>query len=130
MSPATRRFMPHFTPQSDVALAFRTGAILLDQASARAREADARTLKGNASSLRYMAEKNSPYYDFPLSDEAIQLCLQYPDLSFATVYDRELPLWVDRERASAFVLVRVLPTLGRLHRWRARYPARRCGSHA
>ncbi|MGI4852744.1 MAG: alpha-1,4-glucan--maltose-1-phosphate maltosyltransferase [Janthinobacterium lividum] len=86
-------------PQSDIALALRTGAILLDQASARARDEDARTLKGNASSLRYMAEKNSEQYDFPLSDDAIQLCLQYADLNFATVYERELPLWVDRERA-------------------------------
>ncbi len=86
-------------PQSDVALALRTGAILLDQASARARDEDARTLKGAASTLRYLAEKNSPHYDFPLSDDVIDLCLQYPDLSFATVYKQELPLWVDRERA-------------------------------
>ncbi len=99
MTPATRRFMTSNTPQSDVALAFRTGAILLDQASARAREGDARTLKGTASSLRYLAERNSPYYDFPLNEDAIALCLQYPDLNFATVYERELPLWVDRERA-------------------------------
>jgi len=86
-------------PQGDVALALRSGAILLDQASARARDAEARTLKGTASTLRYMAEKNSPYYDFPLSDDCIRLCLEYPDLSFAATYDRELPLWVDRERA-------------------------------
>ncbi len=86
-------------PQSDIALALRTGAILLDQASARARDDDARTLKGAASTLRYLAEKNSSHYDFPLSDDIIRLCLQYPDLSFATTYARELPLWVDRERA-------------------------------
>lgn len=95
----TRRFVPQGTPQSDVALAFRTGAILLDQASARARDTDARTLKGTASSLRYLAERNAPYYEFPLNEDAISLCLQYPDLSFATVYEHELPLWVDRERA-------------------------------
>ncbi len=86
-------------PQSDIALALRTGAILLDQASARARDEHARTLKGAASTLRYMAEKNSSHYDFPLSDDVIELCLQYPDLSFATTYLRELPLWVDRQRA-------------------------------
>ncbi len=86
-------------PQTDIALALRTGAILLDQASARARDQDARTLKGTASTLRYLAEKNSVFYDFPISDEAILLCLQYPDLSFATTFERELPLWVDRERA-------------------------------
>ena len=86
-------------PQSDIALALRTGAIMLDQASARARDKDARTLKGHASTLRYLAEKNSAFYDFPLGNEVIELCLTYPDLSFATMYERELPLWVDRERA-------------------------------
>ena len=86
-------------PQSDIALALRTGAILLDQASARAHDKDARTLKGSASTLRYLAEQNAAFYDFPLSDDSILLCLQYPDLSFASVYGRELPLWVDRERA-------------------------------
>ena len=96
---ASSRNAPAAATQSDIALALRTGAILLDQASARARDADARTLKGAASSLRYLAEKNSPYYEFPLSDEAIALCLEYADQSFATLYPVELPLWVDRERA-------------------------------
>ena len=86
-------------PESDIALALRTGAGLLDQASARARDEDARNLKGAASSLRYLAEKNSAYYDFPIADDTIRLCLAYPDLNFATTYDHELPLWVDRERA-------------------------------
>ena len=100
--PSARRNEGYSTtskPQSDIALALRTGAILLDQASARARDEDARLLKGNASTLRYLAEKNSVFYDFPLGDDAIALCLQYPDLAFASLYERELPLWVDRERA-------------------------------
>ena len=86
-------------PQSDIALALRTGAILLDQASARAREKDGRILKGTAATLRYLAEQNSVFYDFPLGDGVISLCLEYPDLTFASMYERELPLWVDRERA-------------------------------
>ncbi len=86
-------------PQSDVALALRTGAILLDQASARAKDADARSLKTQAGALRNLAEKNLNYYDFPLTDDAIEFGLRYPDLSFATTFERELPLWVDRERA-------------------------------
>ncbi len=102
-TPALRRpnegYSTTSKPQSDIALALRTGGILLDQASARARDEHARTMKGAASTLRYLAEKNSPHYDFPLSDDVIELCLQYPDLSFATMYSRELPLWVDRERA-------------------------------
>ncbi len=96
---AITAFTSSAVPQNDVALALRTGAILLDQASTRARDVDARTLKGVASSLRYLAEKNSGFYDFPLSDDSIELCLQYPDLNFATTYERELRLWVDRERA-------------------------------
>ena len=84
---------------SDVALAFRSGAILLDHASTIARDADARTLKSTASSLRWMAERPQARYEFPLSDDAIALAMQYPDLKFATTYSKELPLWVDRERA-------------------------------
>ncbi len=84
---------------SDIPLALRTGANLLDHASSQARDADARTLKGAASSLRWMADRPQPLYEFPLSNEVIGLALQYPDLKFATTYSRDLPLWVDRERA-------------------------------
>ncbi len=84
---------------SEVALAFRSGAILLDHASTIARDADARLLKSTASSLRWMAERPQSRYDFPLSDESIELAMKYPDLKFATNYGKELPLWVDRERA-------------------------------
>ena len=84
---------------SDVALAFRSGAILLDHASTIAREADARTLKSTASGLRGMAELPQARYEFPLSDEAIALAMAYPDLKFSTTYGMEIPLWVDRERA-------------------------------
>jgi starch synthase (maltosyl-transferring) len=94
-----KKYGPGALPESDVALALRTGAILLDQSSARARDADARLLKGTASTLRYLAEKNSIFYDFPLSEDAIKLGLEYPDMSFATKYTHMLPLWVDRERA-------------------------------
>lgn len=84
---------------NDIVLALQTGAGLLEQASARAKDADARVLKGAVQSLRFLAGKNAPFYDFPLSDDIIAIALKYPDLSFATKYARELPLWVDRERA-------------------------------
>ena len=84
---------------ADVALAFRTGAILLDHASTIARDADARMLKSTASSLRWMAERPQARYDFPLADDSIALAKKYPDLKFATTHSREFPLWVDRERA-------------------------------
>ncbi len=84
---------------ADVALAFRTGAILLDHASTIARDEDARNLKSTASSLRWMAERPQDRYDFPLADESITLAMKYPDLKFATTYSDLLPLWVDREKA-------------------------------
>jgi len=86
-------------PPNDIALAFRTGAILLDQASSRARGEDARALKTVAGSLRSLAEKKIDHYEFPLDEDAIQLALKYPDLGFASMFPKELPLWVDRERA-------------------------------
>jgi starch synthase (maltosyl-transferring) len=86
-------------PEGDVAVALRVGAVLFEQASARARDADGRLLTGTAKTLRYLAEKNASFYDFPVSEEVIAAALLYPDLSFATTYCRDLPLWVDRERA-------------------------------
>jgi len=90
---------PASTVPSDVPLALRSGAVLLDRASTQAREPDVRTLKSAASSLRQIAERPQQRYEFPLSGETIALAMKYPDLSFATTYSRELPLWVDRERA-------------------------------
>ena len=84
---------------ADIALALQTGANLLDSASARARDGDGRMLKGVATSLRWLAAHPKLPYDFPLSEDMIALALRYPDLRLATRFDRELPLWVDRERA-------------------------------
>ena len=87
---------------ADVALAFRTGAILLDKASSRATGDDARTLKSAAGRLRVIAERppeNGSRYEFPIDDTTVALAMRYPDLSFMTTYAREVPLWVDRKRA-------------------------------
>ncbi|GAA3755209.1 alpha-1,4-glucan--maltose-1-phosphate maltosyltransferase [Terriglobus aquaticus] len=90
------------TAAADVALAFRSGAILLDKASSRATGEDAKTLKSAAGRLRVIAERapeNGVRYDFPLDDATVALAMRYPDLSFMTTYSREVPLWVDRKRA-------------------------------
>ncbi len=90
------------TAAADVALAFRSGAILLDKASSRATDEHAKTLKAAAGRLRSIAEgppENGQRYDFPLDDATIDLAMQYPDLAFVTTYAREVPLWIDRKRA-------------------------------
>ncbi len=84
---------------ADVALAFRGGAQLLQLASARARGKDAKSLMAAANTLRSDAETRLGPFEFPLSSALLEMAAKYPDRSFATRYRRELPLWVDRERA-------------------------------
>ena len=92
-NPATRDL-----PPQDIPVAFTIGANLLDQAAARASGDDLKELKAAARHLRELAEKKLPLYDDPLTPELEALAARHPDLSFATLYDKELPLWVDRER--------------------------------
>ena len=86
-------------PPQDIPVAFNIGAQLFDQIAARASGADARELKAVAASLRSLAERKLPLYEYPLSPEIEQLAARYPDLSFASLAGHELHLWVDRERA-------------------------------
>jgi starch synthase (maltosyl-transferring) len=90
---------PNSIPQ-DIPLALRIGANLLDAAAERARGEDAAKLKAAAAELRALADQDLPYYArYPVSDEIIALADSYPDLRFASRSDRELELWVDRDRA-------------------------------
>jgi len=83
----------------DIPLALRIGAGHLEAAAARAAGGDARALKAAAMDLRDLADANHPFYEpIELGDIAL-LAAKYPDLSFATKYEVEVPLWVDRERA-------------------------------
>ena len=86
------------TPQ-DIPLALRIGAGHLDAAASRAIGDDARDLKGAANDLRDLADANQPLYSPIDLDDIALLAAKYPDLSFATKYSAEVPLWVDRERA-------------------------------
>ncbi|HZQ45058.1 MAG TPA: alpha-1,4-glucan--maltose-1-phosphate maltosyltransferase [Acidobacteriaceae bacterium] len=86
----------------DIPLALRIGANLLEAAAERAEKtdaADAKRLTEAAAQLRHLADAKLPYYDSPMTLELESLVAKYPDMSFATRLDRELPLWVDRERA-------------------------------
>jgi starch synthase (maltosyl-transferring) len=89
---------PNAIPQ-DIPLALRSGAILIQEAAKRARGADAKKLKEAAQSLNSLADENAAFYEFPLSDAIQTLVARYPDLTYATTFEPELPLWVDRERA-------------------------------
>ena len=86
-------------PPQDIPLALTIGALLLDQTASRAKGPDARQLKSIAASLRALAGKKSTVYEYPLTAAEEALAARYPDLSLATVADRELRLWVDRQRA-------------------------------
>ena len=83
----------------DIPLQLQIGAGLLEEAAARATGADAGRLRGGAEQLRSLAEAKQPFYKGLLTDEWVELAAQYPDLAFATRYNAELPVWVDRERA-------------------------------
>ena len=93
----------------DVALALRTGAVLLEHAAARARGADMRNLSDAARALNALGQENRVYYDFPLTQELVQLAQKYPDLSLATRWEPDLCLWVDRERARFSAWYEVFP---------------------
>ena len=83
----------------DIPLALRTGALLLEATAKRAKGADAKYLNEIVTSLRWMADQQAAVYEYPLNDEIHVIAARYPDLSFATKYEAELPVWVDRVRA-------------------------------
>ena len=80
-------------------LALRTGALLLEQTAKRAKGPDARHLTEIVHSLRWMADQNAVLYEYPLGEPVRELAARYPDLSLATRYPADLPLWVDRVKA-------------------------------
>jgi starch synthase (maltosyl-transferring) len=86
-------------PPQDIPLALTIGALLLDSVAPRAMGNDAQQLKKLAASLRRLAAQNLALYQYPLTAEDKALVDRYPDLSFTATAERELHLWVDRERA-------------------------------
>jgi starch synthase (maltosyl-transferring) len=83
----------------NIPLALRTGALLIKKAAERASGADAKRLAEAARMLNEKADRNDVYYDYPLSEDVVELMNRYPDQTFATRYTPEIPVWVDRERA-------------------------------
>ncbi len=91
--------VPTMTGEQNIPLALRSGAILIKQAASRAHGADAKRLLDVARSLNEKADRNDAYYEYPLDNEIVELVERYPDQTFATRYEPELSVWVDRERA-------------------------------
>ena len=87
------------TSPEDIAVALIVGAGLAEDAANRASGSDFKALKNISVLLRELAEQKDPYYDYPLSTEMEQLIAKYPDHTFASTPEKELYLWVDRERA-------------------------------
>ena len=83
----------------DVPLALRSGARLIQAAAQRARGSEVKRLRQFARRLEVLAVENRQNYDDPCNEELLQLMRNYPDLSNATRYEIELPVWADRERA-------------------------------
>ncbi len=83
----------------DIALALSAGAILVREAAARANGADRRSLTEVSQKFDAIAAEHRCVYENPCNEELDRLMGDYPDLSHATRYETELPVWVDRERA-------------------------------
>lgn len=83
----------------NIPLALRTGAALLEEVVPRAKGTDAKLLEQVLVSLRWLAEQKTDTTEYPLCEEIVGLVNRYPDFNRATRYHRDLPLWVDRERA-------------------------------
>jgi len=86
-------------PPQDIPLALTIGAAHFDQIALGALGEDAQQLKNIAVSLRSLAGKKRTLYEYPLTAQEEALAARYPDISFASVAEKELHIWVDRERA-------------------------------
>ena len=71
----------------DIALALCSGAVLVREASRRARGSDAKQLQQWAQKLEKLAQEKPAIYDDPCDASLIELMARYPDLANATRYD-------------------------------------------
>jgi starch synthase (maltosyl-transferring) len=83
----------------EISLAYRSGAILVHEASQRAHGADAKRLSEAARRLEQLAETESEQYEYPLGQEIHRLMGAHPDLRLATELEPGLAVLVDRALA-------------------------------
>jgi starch synthase (maltosyl-transferring) len=82
--------------RQDVKVDLQIGAAWINEAANRAADADAEDLRGLA---ELIGAAGRGARAVALSDDTAALMASYPDLAAATMYERELRVWVDRERA-------------------------------
>ena len=92
----------------DLRIDFLVGADLLEDAAGRASGADSRRLADSARLLRQEHDQASKA-EIALSDEIAELMDRYPARHFATRYDRELIVMVEREKALFSTWYEVFP---------------------
>jgi starch synthase (maltosyl-transferring) len=80
----------------DVAVDLLIGTVLVEKAVERARAGDKKRLRDFAALLKRQSTKST---GAALDDDLVSLMERYPDRQFATRYDKELEITVDRERA-------------------------------
>jgi starch synthase (maltosyl-transferring) len=95
----TKRLAAQQSTGQDIPLALRIGANHLEVAAVRAKASDAKKLASAAINLRTLADQNLALYADPITPDLIALMAKYPDLSLATRYPTEFPIWADRDRA-------------------------------
>ncbi len=83
----------------DIALALRSGAALVDEAAGRAEGDDANRLGKMARELELLATEQPGKIGAPFIEELSLLMARYPDLTYATRFETDLAVWVERERA-------------------------------
>ncbi len=92
-------FQKRIAANQEVSVDLLIGADLIEAAGKRASGADARQLKAAVKDLRAKTKDQSEKIRIALDEELYTLTMTYPDRSLATVYHKQLPVRVDRERA-------------------------------
>ncbi|MBU1237263.1 MAG: alpha-1,4-glucan--maltose-1-phosphate maltosyltransferase [Gammaproteobacteria bacterium] len=93
-----RNELPRRIDADDILSALHHGAELVRAAADRADDGDRTRLHDYAASLESSADAEAGRH-IGLDPTLATLMFRHPDLSLATTYERELPLWVDRPRA-------------------------------
>jgi len=83
----------------DVLVDLLVGARLIEEAGRRASKAEGQVLRKWAEGLRAAAKSQSARIRLALSNEVAALMEKHPDRRFATTYEKELAVVVDREKA-------------------------------
>jgi starch synthase (maltosyl-transferring) len=93
----------------DIKVDLAIGAQYLEEAGKRASGEDAKRLKECAKTLR---GKKDPASSFALSDEITRLMSARPDQSLTVLYEKELPVVVDRKEALFSTWYEIFPRSG------------------